>query len=150
MKYFVIFIAAFGLLSCNSNSNLLEDAAWLDGNWTREYNGIVQMEKWNVSSTGFTGQNLFVSSDTNVMNTYKINKVGTNWELVKSVSETDIQFKYSLISSNTDSIVFKNTLNTWPQTITYKKLNSNKMDLIVNGQDGTMRKTAALTFSRKL
>jgi len=148
MKYLFTLFTGMLLLSCSSNTHFLEDASWLDGNWKREYNGVIQMEKWSKTENGFSGENLFVSGDTNVMNTYQIQKEGDRWTFTKSVAETDMQFSFALFSSNTDSIVFKNVENIWPQTIIYKKLSQNKMDLIVKGQDGTMQKNAALTFIR--
>ena len=149
MKYLFALFTGFLLFSCSSNTDFLEDSTWLDGNWKREYNGIVQMEKWQKNESGFTGQNLFISGDTNIMNTYQIKQDGDSWTLIKSVTETDFSFSYNLFSSNTDSVVFKNAENIWPQTVTYKKISPNKMELIVGGQDGTMQKNAAFTFIRE-
>lgn len=149
MKYLFAGITVLLLLSCSLNSNFKEDSSWLEGSWERKYNGIKQMEIWTKTDSGFTGQNLFISGDTNLMNTYQITHTDDKWTLTKSVIETDISFSYYLLKSNSDSMVFKNSQNIWPQTVTYKKLEMNKMDYIVSGQDGTMQKNAGLTFIRE-
>ena len=146
-KFFAFFIGLF-LISCSYNPNVLEDVSWLDGNWKREYNDVTQIEKWQKTETGFTGQNMVVLSDTSLMHTLDIRKTEKYWELTKHEAEVDMDFSYVLLSSNSDSIVFQNKENIWPQTITYKKVTTNKMEIIIDGQDGSMRKNVAFVFER--
>jgi len=148
MNKFLVIIVGIFLVSCTPNSNLLEDASWLNGNWKREYNDVTQIEKWQHTESGFTGQSIVVVTDTTLMHTLDIRNTDNNWELTKHEAEVDMDFTFVLLSSNADSMVFRNTENVWPQTITYKKINANEMELIIDGQDGTMNKNAAFIFER--
>jgi len=148
MNKFLVIIVGIFLVSCTPNSNLLEDASWLNGNWKREYNDVKQIEKWQQTESGFTGQSIVVVTDTTLMHTLDIRNTDNNWELTKHEAEVDMDFTFVLLSSNADSMVFRNKENVWPQTITYKKINANEMELIIDGQDGTMNKNAAFIFER--
>ena len=148
-KLFAFLLIGTFLTSCSSDPNLLEDASWLTGNWKREYNEVAQIEKWQVTETGFTGQNMVVMPDTTLMYTLDIRRAEKYWELTKHEAEIDLDYSYVLISSsNSDSIVFRNKENIWPQIITYKKIDTETMEIIVDGQDGTMQKNVAFIFTR--
>ncbi len=148
-KYILGMLILFIGVSCTPIIDLTEDIPWLEGKWKRDFNGVAQIESWQKGEFGFTGQNLFLANgDTTLMNTMDIMVQGDNWVMTRTMFENDIQFTYGILHSNTDSVVFQNNENIWPQTITYKHLSDEKLELIVDGMDGTMRKNVAFTFTK--
>ena len=148
-KYILGMLILFIGVSCTPEIDLTEDIPWLEGKWKRDFNGVAQIESWQKGEFGFTGQNLFLANgDTTLMNTMDIFVQGEDWVLVKTMFEDELKFTYHLLQSNTDSVVFQNNENIWPQTITYKKIDSLRLELIVDGKDGTMRKNVSFTFNK--
>ena len=148
---FPVLLIAIIFSSCsNSNESLLEDSAWLNGTWVREYNGNNQIENWTTSNHARLGKGSFANGiDTTDMVTFEFINKNQDWVLITKDVGFENELVYSLRSTSPDSCVFVNNGTEWPQIIKYKKLPTNEMEKTISGQHGSMKKEISLTFKKK-
>lgn len=148
---FSALIIIFFLSSCStSNDSILEDSAWLNGTWLREYNGNNQIETWSTSNHTMLGKGSFANGvDTTEMVTYQITIDDDQWALITKDVGFENELAYSLSTTSPDSCIFVNNGTEWPQIIKYKKLSTNELEKTISGQHGSMKKEISLTFKKK-
>jgi hypothetical protein len=150
MKRNFIFLAIIFLMySCADEAKTTADIQWLTGEWSREFNGNTQLESWNLDNEVLQGTSAFINGvDTTKMSLFTIDSKNSELQLTTSEIGFENDVLYHLQSFSTDSIVFYNSTSDWPQTIIYKNLGSNGLDIVIDGNDRGMKKRVKFNYTK--
>ena len=150
MKRNLIFLAAILMMfSCSEESKTTADIPWLQGKWSREFNGNTQLESWKMDNEVLSGTSSFINGvDTTNMTNFIIDSKNDELQLTTSEVGFEKDVIYHMQSFSTDSIVFYNSTSDWPQSITYKNLGNNSLDIVIDGNDRGMKKRVKFNYSK--
>lgn len=150
MKNILILIFfSFSLFSCSDAPKTIEDFKWLNGMWSRDFNGNKQLEHWEIQNGEIMGASSFINhSDTTEMTSYKISNENGDWVLVSQEIGFENEVTYPLTFANKDSIVFHNPQAEWPQTISFKNVDKTTLAKSILGRNMSMKKNIEFTFKR--
>ncbi len=151
MKRNFIFLAAILLMySCSEEAKTTADIQWLKGDWSREFNGNTQLESWGLDNDVLKGTSVFINGfDTTEMSTFTINSQNAELQLTTSEVGFENDVVYNIQSFSADSIVFYNSSSDWPQSITYKNIGNNKLDIVIDGHDRGMKKRVQFNYTKQ-
>ena len=118
MKAIILIFTVLVISSCSSNTEKINNLSWLAGNWTREYNGVTQVESWNKKEGSLYGSSIFVKNeDSTIISTYSITQNKNGIILITKEVDFEDSTVYNLEYFAPDSIVFHTKKPIWPQTI---------------------------------
>tara|TARA_R110002050_G_scaffold204327_1_gene339658 strand:+ start:147058 stop:147510 length:453 start_codon:yes stop_codon:yes gene_type:complete len=149
MKKISLITALFFLMvSCNQEPKSVTELTWLTGQWTRDFNGNTQLEKWTMVNDSLVGSSSFITSaDTTIMTNYKIYVTSEGFTLKVQEVGFENETNYASIAHSQDSILFYNATANWPQSVTYKAV-SDKIQLTIDGNDRGMHKNVKFTYMK--
>jgi hypothetical protein len=147
---FLILLFAISLFSCsNTPITTIENFKWLNGTWSRNFNGNQQLEKWEIQNNAVIGSSSFINrTDTTEMTNFKIINKNGHWVLISKEVGFEKEVSYTLSYQNQDSIVFYNANADWPQTISFKNVEKNVLAKTVLGKNMSMKKNIEFTFKK--
>ena len=128
---FATFIVITALNSCNRMNEdpkeIFKKLSWLDGNWVNEKDSSY-LETWNRTndstyigkSSSYNGKDSLVEENLRIVLNKKTIKFYTS---IEEQTEESKPLEFILTSLDSDSLVFTNKENFYPNKITYKHLN---------------------------
>lgn len=149
MKAIFLILTVLVISSCSSNTEKMDDLSWIAGNWTREYNGVTQVESWNKKATYLTGESIFVKNeDSTVISTFKITQMNNHIVLISKEVDFEDSTVYDLGYFAPDSVVFHTKKPIWPQTILLYKKDENTFIKSQTGVQQQMKNFVHFEFKK--
>lgn len=153
MKNYVLFILLFGFLTaCNSDSSKLDKLSWLEGKWQAKVQGNDVIETWSKDNdTSWTGESAFIKDGktlfTEIMS---IRVTDGKMQFISAVSDQNDAESviFEEIQWENNKIVFENKAHDFPQRVTYKLKQENKMLAFISGEFGGKSQRIDFNFTK--
>lgn len=152
------------LSACNSEeseksqevivNNTLEPMVWLEGTWVDKTTFGFQQpplflhEKWTVYPDSISGIGYNVQgADTTVKERITIRVVNDKLTYVAR-PDNQAMITFTLTSSSSNTWVFENKANDFPQKLIYKQLPNDSLSVTLEGVQNTIERSIDLKYSR--
>lgn len=144
------FICAILLLaSCTSNTAKMNELSWLEGTWTRQYNGVTQMEEWISSNSQLLGKSVFITNqDSTVTTTFKISPTKDGIVYVSQETNFEDSTIYEMEYFSADSIVFTTNQPIWPKSVLLYNKEPNTLIKSLTGVQQQMKNFVHFEFQK--
>lgn len=148
-KIIASLVVSIILFSCASHDEVPAPINQLNGTWARQFNGVNQVIKWDISETEVTSENLFVNQTDSVLMDKADLSSENNWELELSYPNSDLTDRFSYSSDDDHTVTFTNNNKEWPQVIVYHKTSDSTLDVTTKGHSQGMPKEITFTFIKQ-
>lgn len=145
MKNSLFFLLAFTLLSCGQS---IEDVAWIEGTWSRNYNNVIQAEVWKKETDSLIGKAYFIKNGDSTLNEEMyIHMLDGQLTFTAMAPSFEQEKHFQCSESSTQNILFENEHNHFPKAIRYYSQNDSLYAVLGGSVEG-FDKTTAFGFKR--
>lgn len=137
------------LISCTSKDEVPAPINQLNGTWARQFNGVHQVIKWEISETEVKSVNLFVNKTDSVLMDKADLNAKNNWDLELSYPNSDLIDRFTYSTDDDDKVTFTNKNKEWPQVLIYHKTSDTTMEVTTKGYSQGMPKEITFMFVKQ-